>query len=173
MRGVPTERIQRLLDPAYVDGIDGRDLDDLRLMKAECTELEHALSYYRRLAQARLEILEAERHRRETGGSVGDLVADLPRILSSESGRSTVATTRLAEPNAPATELHWPDGRERLVADATLARLPTLRLEELDENVSSLREFEREISGLRQQLHQVIDGLEREIAARQVAGTAG
>ena len=51
-------------------------------MHEECAEAELALSYFRRLAQARMEILEAERARRERGGSVGDLVADLPRILS-------------------------------------------------------------------------------------------
>ena len=39
-------------------------------MHAECAEAELALSYFRRLAQARIEILEAERARRERGGSV-------------------------------------------------------------------------------------------------------
>ena len=33
-------------------------------MHEECTEAELALSYYRRLAQARMEILEAEQARR-------------------------------------------------------------------------------------------------------------
>ena len=170
---IPTERIQRLLEPSFVAALDGRTLDDLRLMKTECADFEHALSYYRRLAQARVEILEAERERRERGGSVGDLVADLPRILSSETGRSSIATTRVAEPEAPPVELRWPDGRERLVADTTLAQLPTLDMEQIVVTIDDLREFERELSGLRQQLHGVIDQIEREIAARQVAGNAG
>jgi hypothetical protein len=143
------------------------------MMKGECAELEHALSYYRRLAQARIEILRAERERRERGGTVEELVADLPRILSSESGRSSVATTRVATPEAPAVELHWPDGRESLVADTTLAQLPVLGLDQLDQTLADLEAFEREVSDLRQQLHAVIDQLEREIAARQVAGTTG
>jgi hypothetical protein len=170
---IPTERIQRLLEPSYVGGLDARTLDDLRLMKTECADYEHALSYYRRLAQARLEILEAERERRERGGTVGDLVADLPRILSSESERSGVLTTRVAEPEAPSIELRWPDGRERLVADTTLAQLPALDVEQVNTTIAELREFEREVSDLRQQLHGVIDQIEREIAARQVAGTTG
>jgi hypothetical protein len=170
---IPTERIQRLLEPSFVDGLDTRAIDDLRLMKSECSDFEHALSYYRRLAQARLEILEAERERRERGGTVGDLVADLPRILSSESGRSSATTTRVADPDAPSIELHWPDGRERLVADTTLAQLPVLELDQVVATIGELRDFEREVSDLRQQLHGVIDQIEREIAARQVAGTAG
>ena len=36
-----------------------------------------------------------------------------------------------------------------------------------------LRDFERELSELRRKMHAVIDALEQEIAARQVAGTAG
>jgi hypothetical protein len=120
-----------------------------------------------------MEILEAEVSRRERGGTVEDLVADLPRILSAESGRSTIANTRMPPPDAPRTELHWPDGREQLVADTTLANLPVISREELDATLVRLREFEQELSDFRRQMHGVIDALEREIAARQVAGTAG
>jgi len=143
-------------------------------MHAECAEAELALSYFRRLAQARMEILEAEQARRERGGSVGDLVADLPRILSAESGRSSVATTRGAPAaEAPTIELEWPDHREQLVFDTTLAKLPTLSLDELNATVTSLHDFERELSDLRTQMHRVIDAIDRVIVDRRVAGTAG
>jgi hypothetical protein len=170
---IPTERVQRLLDPQFVTGLDARALDELRAMKAECIDVENALSYLRRLAQARIEILEAERARRERGGSVDELVKDLPRILSGESGRSSVVDTRLSPPDTPAAELHWPDGREQLVADTTLANLPLLSADELTSTLVRLQAFERELSDLRADLHGVIDTLEREIAARQVAGTTG
>jgi hypothetical protein len=169
---IPTQRIQRLTDPAYVSGLDARSLDDLRAMKAECNDVENALSYLRRLAQARIEILTAESERRERGGSVEDLVKDLPRILSEESGRSTFTDTRVPPPDATAIELRWPDGREALVQDTTLANLPVLPEDELTSTLASLRDFENELSGLRRDMHRVIDELEQEIAARQVAGTA-
>jgi len=171
---IATERVQRLLQPGYTADVDARSLDELRAMHEECAQAELALSYYRRLAQARMEILEAEVARRERGGSVGDLVADLPRILSAESGRSTVLTTRgapAAEP--PSIELHWPDGREQLVVDATLAHLPTLDRAELDGTLASLHAFERELSDLRAQMHTVIDRIDRVIATRRVAGATG
>lgn len=167
------ERIQRLIDPAFVAALDGRSLDDLRSMKAECNDVENALSYSRRLAQARIEILEAEHERRATGGTVEDLVKNLPKILSGESGRSSITDTRLAPPDAPALELHWPDGREQLVADTTLANLPVIPQPELDSTLERLRAFERELSDLRREIHEVIDTVEREIAQRQIAGTAG
>ena len=165
--------LDRLLDPNFVNALDARTLDQLRDMKTECSDVENALSYLRRLAQARMEILEAEVSRRERGGTVEDLVADLPRILSAESGRSTITNTRMPPPDAPRTELHWPDGREQLVADTTLANLPVISREELDGTLGRLQDFEQELSDLRRQMHGVIDALEREIAARQVAGTAG
>jgi hypothetical protein len=170
---IPTERIQRLIDPAFVESINDRALDDLRAMKAECNEIENALSYYRRLAQARIEILEAEHERRARGGTVEDLVKDLPRILSGESGRSSITDTRVAPPDSPGLELHWPDGREQLIADTTLANLPVISDAELDSTIERLHAFERELSDFRRAMHDVIDTVEREIAARQVAGTAG
>jgi hypothetical protein len=170
---IPTERIQRLIDPAFVVSINDRALDDLRAMKAECNEIENALSYNRRLAQARIEILEAEHERRARGGSVEDLVKDLPRILSGESGRSSITDTRVAPPDSPGLDLKWPDGREQLIADTTLANLPVIADAELDSTIERLQAFERELSDLRRAIHDVIDTIEREIAARQVAGTAG
>jgi hypothetical protein len=170
---IPTERIQRLLDPQLISGLEARSLDELRAIKGECGDVENALSYLRRLAQGRIEILSAERSRRERGGSVEDLVKDLPNILSAESGRSAITDTRVPPPTAPGIELHWPDGREQIVADTTLANLPLLAADELESTIERLRTFERELSDLRRDMHRVIDALEREIAGRQVAGTAG
>ncbi len=171
---IATERVQRLLDPGYATGLETRSLEQLRSMHEECSQAELALSYYRRLAQARMEILEAEVARRERGGSVGDLVADLPRILSAESGRSTIATTRGAPAaEGPTIDLRWPDHREQLVVDTTLAKLPVLPLEELNATLAALEGFERELSDLRAQLHAVMDVIDRVIADRRVAGAMG
>jgi len=171
---IATERVQRLLEPGYATELDARPLEDLRVMHDECAQAELALSYFRRLAQAQMEILEAEQSRRQRGGSVGDLVADLPRILSVDSGRSTITTTRGAPAADPPTiELHWPDHREQLVVDTTLAKLPVLPLDELASTLVALRVFERELSDLRAQLHVVIDAIDRVIADRRVAGAMG
>ena len=174
---IPTEQaqehLQRLLDPAFVADIGTRTTEDLRAMKADAAGVENALSYLRRLAQGRVEILQAEQERRARGGSVADLVNDLPRILSDEPPRPAAANTRLAEPAEPAVELHWPDGREALVTDVTLANLPLLSAQELAESFARVDAFERELSGLRRELHGVIDVIETEIATRSVAGTSG
>ena len=56
-------------------------------MRSRCSEYELTVSYDRRMVQARMEILAAERDRRARGGSLDELVADLPRILGAETGR--------------------------------------------------------------------------------------
>jgi hypothetical protein len=171
---ITTERVLRLLEPAYVSDLAPRSLDELREMHDECSRAELALSYYRRLAQARIEILEAEAARRERGGSVDELIKDLPNILGAESSRSTVATTRGAPAaDTPTMELHWADGREQLVVDTTLAHLPTIPAAELAETLVALRNFESELSDLRGQLHLVIDAIDKVLVERRVAGTAG
>ena len=76
-------------------------------------------------------------------------------------------------PDSPGLELHWPDGREELIADTTLAHLPLLPADELESTLERLRAFERELSDLRRAMHEVIDTVESEIAGRQVAGTTG
>jgi hypothetical protein len=171
---ITTERVLRLLEPAYVSDLTPRSLEELRAMHDECSQAELALSYYRRLAQARMEILEAEASRRERGGSVEDLIKDLPNILGADGSRSTVATTRGAPAaDAPTMDLQWPDGREQLVVDTTLAHLPTISDQELADTIAQLREFEGELSDLRGQLHLVIDAVDKVLVDRRVAGTAG
>lgn len=167
---INTERIQRVLEPAYSQNLQAHDSEQIRAMKQECNAIETAVSYARRLAQARVEILEAERNRRASGGSITDLIERLPTILAGDSERADPAHTRHAEPDEEILDLAWPNGREQLLGDDSLANLPTLTDADLDATIESLREFERDLSDHRRALHGVIEGLEREIATRAAAG---
>jgi hypothetical protein len=142
-------------------------------MKAECTEVETAVSYYRRLAQGRIEIIDAEMARRRDGGSVEDLIAKLPEILAGDSGRPNAAQVRVADPEAPIAELTLPGHREELVNDTTLADLPGFDDDQLQQHCEQLRAFERELSEIRRGLHSVLDRIEHEVATRQAAGASG
>jgi hypothetical protein len=161
-------RIDIVLAPEYVDGLANLSDDDLQAMHEECMELETEVSYVRRLAQARIEILIAEQERRITGGSVADLIAALPKILADPGPRPDPAASRLSRHLAPAPAIQWTRGREPLIVDDTLANLPTLSDETLEGTLGELRELEREVSERRRALHGVIDGLEAELARRRV-----
>ncbi len=160
----------RVLEPAYTAGLARRGDDELRAMKNECSEIETSVSYARRLAQGRIEILEAEQRRRAEGGSLSELIDALPSILAGDGGRPGVAHTRLAEPDEAIHDLVWPDERDRLLADDSLANLPTLSDDELTATIDALHGFEHDLSAYRRSLHGVIDSIEREIATRAAAG---
>jgi hypothetical protein len=161
-------RLDRVLSPEYSAGVAVASTDDVRAMRQECSEIENEVSYVRRLAQARVEILKAELDRRAAGGSVGDLIAALPKILAGEGGpRTSAPNTRLPQQFAPSLDIKWNRGLERLVADDTLANLPTLSEEELHATLEQLRAFETEISETRRALHKVIDDFDLEIAMRR------
>ena len=142
-------------------------------MERECLEVETEISYIRRLAQGRIDILEAERDRRAAGGTLGDLIAKLPEILADEGPRSDAAHTRAQSVLAPAAGIEWNRGVERLVSDATLVNLPSLSEAELQATLSQLRDLEHDLSGRRRALHGVIDALTRELADRLAANSPG
>jgi flagellar motility protein MotE (MotC chaperone) len=69
-------------------------------------------------------------------------------------------------------QIEWRRGRERLITDATLAKLPNLDDDELRSTIGELGELEREVSQQRRELHQVIDRMEADLAARHKVGQA-
>jgi hypothetical protein len=155
-----------MLEEGYLDGLEAKPLDEVRTMHEECLEVETEVSYVRRLAQARIDIVRAELDRRSAGGSVGDLVAMLPKILADESPRTDPAHSRLPRHLAPSPAITWRRGLERLITDATLINLPSLTEDELNDTVEQLRTLEGEMSERRRALHGIIDGIESDLAAR-------
>jgi hypothetical protein len=173
-------RLDVMLDPAYLDGLSERGIDDVREMHEQGLEVETELSYVRRLTHGRMSIVKAELDRRAKGGSVGDLVAALPQILAGDDGgtqapsrpRPSAAASRLPRHLAPAPAIEWRRGAEGLIADATLVNLPTLSDEELTSTLDDLRALEREVSSRRRALHEVLDAVEAELASRHKVGRA-
>lgn len=163
-------RLDRVLDPAYLSSLSSRSVDDLHAMKSECAEVETEVSFVRRLAQARMDILDAERDRRARGGSLEELVAGLSQILADSGPRPAPVDSRLPQRLAPDPDIEWTRGLESLVGDDTLARLPELSDDELAGIHRQLEDLEREVSDQRRSLHDVIKVLELELAERIKAG---
>jgi hypothetical protein len=158
------DRSAHVLDPAYVDGLDDRSIEELRAKHAECVELETEVSYVRRLTQARIDILEAEVQRRSTGGSLGDLIDKLPQILSDDGPRGNPASSHLPLQMAPEQDSEWAPALERF--DGVIANLPTLGDAELEEAIGGLRALERDVSDQRRELFAVIDRIDSSLATQ-------
>jgi len=165
-------RVDKVLDPEFLAGLAEWPLDQVRRSHTECLEIETEVSYVRRIAQARLDILDAELNRRAGGGSVGDLIAALPEILADEGQRPPAERSRLPRQLAPSMDIPWRRGLERLISDGTLAELPNVSEDDLRATMRQLGELERQASTQRRALHAVIDRIEADLAARHKVGQA-
>jgi anti-sigma-K factor RsiG len=157
-------RIDRVLDPSFIDGIERNNLAKLREKRDECAEEESILSYERSLIHTRLKLLKAERERRESGAPARSLIDNLAQILSDEN-----VTHRGAFPSLEAPPIADNPRRrvEKLVNDDTLSRLPDLTDAEIADATAKLEAAETEVSESRRAVHAVLDVLIEEIGRRK------
>lgn len=174
MPEVSAPDIDALLDPSYVADLGALSMDELRSKRAECQEVEVGLSYLRRVAQGRLDIVLADLHRRSEGGEGGDLhslVEKLKDILSDKVHAPGMG--RLPTLMAPG------EGNSALTAEMdaiagpdALTSLPDLGDADVRDIADGLGALERKISGQRRALHERIDALQDEIVRRYKTGEA-
>jgi hypothetical protein len=166
-------RIDRVLAPGYLDGIAALDLDEVRVRRAEADQEEVDLSYARRLLQGRIDILKAEKQRRDGGGALlpplgtrGDaaIVEALKRILGDERrtdhglGRHmTSSPSRVGEHRREA---------EAAVADVGGSDLNSMDDVQLNAAIVNLSGIEARVSRSRRSVQQVVDALTVEVARR-------
>ena len=164
--------VERITDPAYLEGMGDKDLATLRAMREESREGELELSFERRLCQARIDILTAELERRAGGGDE-DLMSRLPQILAKDAmggGSGGEALPSRAPDFSIPRNADVPRRRvEEIVGEQTLAKMPSLAPEEIRGIVASLGEHERKVSERRKNVHEVIDAIQAEIVRRYTA----
>jgi hypothetical protein len=174
---VEDPRLDALLDPAFLDGLESIPLDEVRARRAQCSEVEAWLSYFRRLVQGRLDIVLAEAHRRADGGEVPDsatLVDRLQEILSDHvraPGNGRIPSLMMAKVPAQA-DLEHVERLDAIVDANGLVTLSELDEEQLRTMVDALDTLEREASATRRQLHEVMDRLQQELVRRYKSGEA-
>jgi hypothetical protein len=157
-------RIDRILEPGYVEGLDVLSLEELRDRRDACLAEREYLSLLRRLVQGRAEILRAEVDRRG-GGDDAPIVERLSTILASEAqGPSRGEAVRVGVPDE---EMLLARRRvERLVADAGLSDPGSLDDEQLERAVEVLAEEEQDISRARVSVIDALDRLQDELKRR-------
>jgi hypothetical protein len=167
-------QLERLLEPGYLGDLRERPLEEVRAMRSECQQVEVGLSYLRRLAQARLDIIAGELRRRTEGGDpndLSDLIGKLPEILADRV--HAPGQGRLPQHLAPGdSEQALQAELEAIVSEGGLTSLPEVDEEHVRRLADSLTEFEHEVSGKRRELHQRIDALQAEITRRYQSGEA-
>lgn len=156
-------RIDRVLGPDFLDGLADADLDDLRERRDDAEQEEVDLSYVRRLIQGRIDIAEAERRRRSSGGE-GSIIDQLVDILTDDNATTTGSGRYLdAEPSRVDEHRRVV---ERVVADARISDVGALSDDQLSGVLKVLREHEEHVSGLRRKVQTVVDTLSEAIGRR-------
>jgi hypothetical protein len=156
-----------------VDDLTALSMDELRAKRAESQAIEVGLSYLRRLAQGRLDIVAAEQRRRVEGGdpvdhdhlveSLSDILGDhlmapgngrLPRLMSPDIGEVDTASL------------------DAIAGPSRIGTLPDLTDAEVAELLEQLAAYEADVSAKRRGLFEQIDALQAEITRRYKSGEA-
>jgi hypothetical protein len=166
-------QLDRVLADDYVGDVTTLAMDDLRAKRAECQALEVALSYQRRMAQGRLDIVAAERRRRADGGdppSHDELIRNLASTLADR--QRPPGNGRLPQLMAPDAAEVDTDELDAIAGPGDLARLVEASEDDLTRLVDGVSTYEHEVSGRRRRLHERIDALQAEITRRYKTGEA-
>jgi hypothetical protein len=162
-------RIDRVLGSAFIEGLGGLPMTELRSRRHDVEQEEVDLSYLRRLLQGRIDILRAEQARRRAGGDtvighLTDILADERRDQQHGLGRhSSLEPSRAGEHRRRV---------EALVGDVDLSDAAALGDEDLTKALTAFSDEERVVSGLRGRVQQVMDVLSAEVARRYRDGEA-
>ena len=162
--------MDRIKDPAYVDGLVELSLEDLRARRDECLAEREYLSLLRRLVQGRAEILEAELATRDSGEDRGPLVDRLAQVLSAGEEHHGSSRGEAVRVGLPEEEMLLARRRvERLVADAGISDPTELDDERLASAVEVLSDEERVVSEDRHEVLRVLDVVQDELKRRYKA----
>jgi hypothetical protein len=159
-------RIDRIRDPSYLEGLEGRSLEDVRSQREECLAEREYLSLLRRLVQGRAEILKAELDERGTDEDRGPLVDRLAGILAGDEqgGSSRGEALKIG---VPEDEMLLARRRvERLVADAGISDPQSLDDDQLAEAVEILAREEQTVSEARAAVISILDTVQDELKRR-------
>lgn len=167
----------QVFDPDFVSGLEPLPMEELRSRRAACQAVEVGLSYQRRMAQGRLDIVGAERNQRaggsdapHAGTDTDELVEHLSDVLA-DRGRMPGfgRMPQLMAPDERDVDTHELDAIASPTVLAALDEVDDAALLHLTEVLSA---YERRISDRRRALHERIDTVQAEIARRYRSGEA-
>ena len=155
-----------------LDGLAGLPMEEVRARRAACQRLETQLSYVRRLAQGRLDIVAAEIAARRLGTSddrtlveqLTEALAD--RITSPGSGHLPLGLT----PGEVDEELLA--GLDRAAPPSLVSAPAAMADDDLRRVAAALTVFERQVSDRRRVMFDRIDALQEEVVRRYRSGEA-
>jgi hypothetical protein len=146
------------------------ELDQLRGLRSRLQAEDDAVSYVRRIAQARCDVVAA---RYLEINPDPDITGDLGAILSTHlTGPRTGGPARPPRPVEPVDDHPLLEELDQICAAHGLSRADELRTEELHALVEAISSFERKVSQDRQARYEILDALSAELVRRYREGEA-
>ncbi len=165
-------RIDRVLDPDFLNNLVGMPMDDLRDRRRQAEQEEVNHSYVRRLLQGRIDILRAEQARRSAGGT-DNLLEHLAKALSDDAIAPAPAHGLgrhiAVEPSAPGAHRR---SHEAVLDDVSLSDVQALSDEQLLSTLETFTDKERAVSTQRRAIQGIMDSCSDEIGRRYRDGEA-
>ncbi len=152
-----------LLDPRALS------LEELRSLRNRLQSEDDEVSYVRRVAQARVDLVRAEQHRRDRGEASDDLSSELRVVLSTH---LTGGTPRPPRPVDNVADNALSDELDSVCAENGFSRLEELSSDELAGLERELTSFERRVSDDRRDRYDRLDALSAELVRRYREGEA-
>ncbi len=167
--------LDRVTSATFLANLVNRSIGNIRTMRSECQQIENALSYVRRLAQGRIDIVAAELQRRRDGGDPSDLhslVERLPDILTDRGGRAAGPTRAPQELSIDHVADALLGNLDTILGQAAVNDLGAMPEPSLSATRDRLTDFERNLSTKRRDVHDVLDALQAELTRRHRTGEA-
>ncbi len=144
-------------------------LDELRAARNKMQDEDDVVSYVRRVAQARVDLVRAELHRLERGQTHEDLPSELRVVLSSHLTGGVARPPRGVE-NLSDNQLS--DDLDAVCTAHGFSRIDELDADELRNLEHELTAFERKVSDDRRERYERLDALSAELVRRYRDGEA-
>ena len=164
--------LEELLISDELTSLSSQPIEQLRSLRDRLGDIEAGLSFGRRMAQGRLDIVMAEAQSRSHGGSAtaSELLSRLPDVLSSQSRSGSQPRPR-REVELPPFADEILDDLEGLLSSTELAVLGALDDISLERAADRISGYERRISLKRHEVHRLIDEIQEEIIGRYRNGS--
>ncbi len=164
--------LDELLLTNDLGSLSTRPIHDLRALREQLGEIEAGLSFARRMAQGRLDIVLAEFHSRLQGRAetAQELVGRLPEVLSGQV-RGTGQPRAVRDVEFPPFTEQILGELDQLLHPTELTGIDDLGVDDLDAAAQRVSAFERSLSAKRSEVHRLIDEVQEEIIGRYRNGS--
>ena len=164
--------LDELLLANDLGSLPSRPIEELRALRDHLGEIEAGLSFVRRMAQGRLDIVLAEFHARLQGRSetAHELVDRLPEVLSGQA-RGQGQPRAIRDVDLPQFTDQILAELDQLLHPTDLTSIESLGVDDLDAAAQRVSSFERSLSVKRSEVHRLIDEVQEEIIGRYRSGS--